>query len=343
MRLMRFSFTAEHRPGKKLVIADTLSRCPMPDVACVVLANDIDIYVNSIIQSLPVSEDKLNVIRKATSEDETLSRVIALTKDGWPKHRKDVSDDLAPFFNKKESFSIANGLLLYGSRMVIPTALRQDMLGRIHDGHLGVSKCRERAKMSVWWPGLSKQIFNLVHNCQLCHTLAPAQRKEPLQATPLPPGPWQKLGMDIATYRGSNYLVVTDYFSRWLEILLLSSDTSSSNVIAKLTSIFARFGVPLEIVSDNGPQFSSQEFAAFLRRLDIKHATSSPYFPTANGAAERAVQTAKRVLSQKEPWLGLLVYRNTPNASTGFCPSELLMGRRLKDTMPLLPPSSQPK
>ena len=102
-------------------------------------------------------------------------------------------------------------------RLVIPEALRADVLQSIHTGHLGLNKCRERAKVSVWWPGLSRDLENLVKTCEFCNINHATQRNEPLKPTTLPSRPWQRDGADLCEQAGKQYLVVMDYYSRYLE------------------------------------------------------------------------------------------------------------------------------
>ena len=148
--------------------------------------------------------------------------------------------------------------------------------------------------------------------------------------------------MDLCEYKHHQYLVISDYYSRFLEILHLPSATSAQ-VINKLKTVFARFGIPDEVVSDNGPQFSCAEFQEFARQLDFKHCTSSPHHPQGNGHAERAVQTAKKILKQEDPAMALMSYRSTPCSSIGFSPAELLMGRKIRTTLPTLEKNLLPK
>ena len=202
----------------------------------------------------------------------------------------------------------------------------------MHLGHLGISKCRERARLSMWWPGMSKQIQEMIQNCDICNKNKP-QRSEPLITSPLPELSWQKLATDIFTWKGSNFLLVIDYYSRYVEIARLTSSTSAS-VIQHLSSIFARHGIPQILFSDNGPQYKSAEFASFAKQYGFQHVTSSPHYPQSNGEAERAVQTVKQLLNKSsDPYLALLAYRTSP-LSNGYSPSELLMGRKLRTILP---------
>ena len=185
----------------------------------------------------------------------------------------------------------------------------------------------------MWWPGISKQIEKMVHNCPHC-TRERKPRKEPLLSTSLPTYPWQKIGSDLFLLNGSTYLIVSDYFSRFPEVIKLTN-TTSAGVISALKSLFARYGIPEELVSDNGPQYASQEFCDFAKQYNFQHTTSSPHFPQSNGHAERAVQTAKKLLSgSTDPRMALLSYRSTPLTWCGLSPAELLMGRPIRSNIP---------
>ena len=124
----------------------------------------------------------------------------------------------------------------------------------------------------------------MIQQCQVCSKMS-VPRREPLLVTPLPEYPWQKVRTDLFELKGVHYLLIVDYFSRYPEITKLVSTTSSA-VIAVLKAAFSRHGIPEVVRSDNGPQYSSQEFARFADSYTFKHVTSSPLFPQSNGEAE---------------------------------------------------------
>ena len=343
MRLMRFNAVAEYAPGKTLLVADTLSRSPLTSSSSV-SETDIEVahYVESVVSTIPASTSKMDEIRQTTAQDTEMLSVKQMIKNGWPDHSQSVPADARAYFQVRAELSEYSGLILRGSRIVIPKLLRAEILLKIHEGHQGLVKCRERAQSSVWWPGITKEINNLVMSCELCRELRRTQQREPLIPTPLPERPWKRVAMDLCEHNQHTYLVISDYYSRFLEILDLPS-TTSSKVIQKIKGVFARYGIPDEIVSDNGPQFASAEFAEFAKQFDFKHCTSSPHHPQGNGHAERAVQTAKKILKQNDPLMALMSYRATTCSSTGYSPAELLMGRKIRTTLPILEKSLLPK
>ena len=153
----------------------------------------------------------------------------------------------------------------------------------------------------------------------------------------IPNARFYKIGVDIMTFKSVDYLVVVDYFSKFPEMLELP-DKTAATVTEKLKSVFARFGIPSEIVSDNMP-FQSANFLKFADEWGFKTNTSSPNFPQSNGQVERTIQTLKRSLKKadckgKDPYLSLLEYRNTPVAGLPYSPAQILMSKRLRSKIP---------
>ena len=172
--------------------------------------------------------------------------------------------------------------------------------------------------------------------------------KAPLHPWEWATTPWQRIHIDYAgPFQNSMFLVVVDAHSKWPEVVPVSSTTSSSTIDV-LRDLFARFGIPEQIVSNNGTQFVSEEFQAFVRSNGIRHLTSAPYHPATNGLAERAVQTFKQALRSmhqsskpvKEKLAKFLIaYRNTPHSTTGVSPAQLLLGRPLRTRLDLVKPN----
>ena len=157
---------------------------------------------------------------------------------------------------------------------------------------------------------ISQQINDFVKHCDTC-TKTCRPTLQPMIATRLPDFPWQRVGTDLFQLNGTNFLIIIDYFSRYPEVVKLRG-TTSRDVIEILKSTFARHGVPETVVSDNGPQFSSQEFRDFGKQYEFCHVTSSPLYPQSNGQAERGVQTVKNLLrDSSDPYMALLNYRTT--------------------------------
>ena len=117
---------------------------------------------------------------------------------------------------------------------------------------------------------------------------------------------------------GDSYLIIVDYFSRYPEVIKLKSTTSRA-IIEAMKAVFSRHGIPETVVSDNGPQYSAEEFAKCAAEYNFHHVTSSPHFPQSNGQAERTVQTMKNLLKESsDQYMSLLTFRSTPFPGVGF-------------------------
>ena len=149
----------------------------------------------------------------------------------------------------------------------------------------------------MFWPNMQSQIEDMVSGCSTCSEFRKSNPKEPMISHELPERPWQTVAADLFQIENEQYLVVVDYHSRYFELERLSSLTSSA-IISKMKGMFARFGIPEKVVSDNGPQFDAEEFACFAQDWDFHHVTSSPNYPQSNGLVEKTVQTAKQLLKK---------------------------------------------
>ena len=155
-----------------------------------------------------------------------------------------------------------------------------------------------------------------------------------MQSHKLPDRPWSRVAEDQFKLHSQDYIVLVDFYSDFIEVKKLEENTSSS-VVEFLKEQFSRYGIPDSLVTDNGPQFSSQEFRQFALDWEFVHVTSSPHHHKANGKVESAVKTAKSLIKKtlkdnRDPWLALLDQRNTPTESIGTSPAQRLMSRRTR-------------
>ena len=157
---------------------------------------------------------------------------------------------------------------------------------------------------------MNEELKEWIQTCETWREFEQTHCKETLMSHEIPDRPWEKIAADLFTYRDKEYLITVCYKSNFWELDLLY-DTKSSTVIKKLKAHLARYGVPKQLVSDNGPQFVSKEFHKFTKSWGIEHTTTSPHHSKANGKVESAEKVAKRMLrkttkSGEDQYLALL-------------------------------------
>lgn len=336
LNLQKYDIQVEYCPGKNLVVADALSRTGNAPVD-LTLEQQIDCEVCEIMNDLPMSERAFKEFIDETRKDEVLQKVIQCIKYGW---NYDTHSELIlkPYSIIQDELWEFQGLLWKADRVVVPKSMRRKLKLLIHEGHLGMEKCKLRARQSFYWPQMNSEIEDMISKCESCQIYKNKQQREPLKPHEMSRVPFEKVGMDLFSLKGHDYVVITDYFSNFPEVCHLNN-TNSKELLQKTKACFARFGIPKVIISDGGPQFRSFEFKQFCREWDIVHIMSSPYYPKSNGQAERTVQTIKRLflkcfLAKEDPYLALLAHRSTPMGAGQSSPAELLMGRRLRTKVP---------
>ena len=199
---------------------------------------------------------------------------------------------------------------MYQDGVVIPPPLSPQVLQHLHAAHQGTSTMEQRARMIVYWPGMTQDIRATRERCADCNRNAPSQALPPPMPSSLPSTPFEAVFADFFTYGGQHYLVVGDRLSGWVQIFGSPSSTNlagASGLIRHLRSFFATFGVPEEISSDGGPEFTADCTEAFMRHWGIRHRLSSAHFPQSNDRAEVAVKTAKRLLMSNTGPSGSLI------------------------------------
>ena len=354
--LLGYDFKIEYRKSTDFGLADALSRLiptlAAPDEEVVVAALQADFNIEMLTNHLPVTFDKLRTVSR---EDELLQTVKRFIKTGWPDtktlHQHPSSAKLEAFYRRRESLTIEQDCVMFRERTVIPTVLRTRVLKLFHRGHPGIHRMKSLARNYAYWPGMDHDIEEMVRRCSPCASAAKQPLKASLHSWPPATKPWQRIHIDYAgPHLGKFFLIVVDAYSKYPDVIPVPSMTSRQTVTA-LRKLCAQHGLPETLVSDNGTQFTSQEFKEFCRANAVNHILAPPYHPQSNGRAERFVDTFKRGL-QKLRGEGdmdkildtfLLTYRSTPNSTLPKqqSPAEVFLGRKPRTTLDLLLPTKQ--
>ena len=256
---------------------------------------------------------------------------------GWPETKRLVPlvpHSIREYWESRDELAVSDGVIYRGMKIVVPPSMGPAMLALIHGTHLGIVKCKQRAREALYWPGMSAQIEDKVKDSTMCHNYAPAQQKQPLMPSPVSNLPWAMAASDIFTFEGHHYLVLVDYFSKHIEVTKLN-DLTSQDTIEALKEHFSRHGIPAKLVTDCGVQYTSKEFETFARGYNFEHVLVSPKYPRANGEAE-AVKTVKSLWRKNnDKNKAHLEYRATPIQGINLSPSQLSMGRRRRTTLPI--------
>lgn len=321
--------------------ADGLSRLPLDTPGTQSEEQD---YLNLVCEDkLPLSADD---IRKATRVDPELSKVYQYVRDRWPS---EGNTELTSYRRRTNELSIEKGVLMWGYRVVIPNKFHKFLLEEIHGTHMGMNKMKAIARQYFWWPNLDADIEQFVKGCNQCRMFAKNPEKARLEKFPEARRPFERIHIDfLGPFKGKVYLVIIDAYSKWPEIFEMPS-TDTGRTIEKLREVCSRFGLPEMLISDNGTQFQSSEFAEFCKNNGIIHRTSPPYHPATNGQAENMVGTfkncMKRILEDKANSnikVSTLVlrflasYRNTPHATTRETPARKMLGREVRTRLTFL-------
>ena len=241
-------------------------------------------------------------------------------------------------------------------QLVLPVQCRQKILEISHAiplaGHLGTTKTRQQIIRRFYWPSLFKDVDQFCKSCINCQKSGSRRvQKAPLIPLPIITEPFKRVAMDIVgplprSKSGHKYiLVLCDYATRYPEAIPLRS-IDAEHVAEELIQLFARVGIPQEILTDQGTNFMSQLLSELYKLLHIHSIRTSPYHPQTDGLVERFNQTLKSMLRKvvaKEgkdwdkmlPYL-LFAYREVPQASTGFSPFELLYGRDVRGPLDVI-------
>ena len=380
-RSLLWRFKILHKPGKLHLAPDAMSRHPvetkdeveisaseilagirLPDSECIIASNQVGDNFRAVT---------FDRVKEETLKDNQMLKLIHYIQAGFPETKDHLPLELHEFWIVRYSLFIIDGVIMCSDRkreldhnkllshssifqddvyrIVIPPSLRKEVISVLHSAHQGVTAMNERARSIVYWPGITNDIQRCRENCNSCNLIAPSNPRLPPIEPLIPKVPFESIVCDYFQFKGWYYFVAADRLSGWTELqkIKLGTDDSGSKGLCKaLRRIFVTFGVPVEISSDGGPEFSAKVTKDFLKRWGIHHRMSSAYHPVSNGRAELAVKASKRLLMENIGSNGelnndrmiqaLLTQRNTPDPGCKLSPAQILLGRNLKDSLPYI-------
>ena len=277
--LSAYNYDIKYKSTEKHGNADGLSRLPLPSTDSSSDSHTVAAFNIGQVQALPVT---CQDIQQATRRDTTLSKVYQYVQQGWLKK---VDEHIQSFKDRQTELSTEHGCLLWRIRVVVPQSLQARVLESLHANHTGITRMKSVARSHFWWKGLDKDIETLGKSCHSCQSNQSQPAAAPLHPWLWPDAPWRCIHVDFAgPFLGHMFFVTVDAHSKWPEVEIMKT-TTAEKTIRVLRNMFAHHGLPEQLVSDNGPQFTSFEFEQFLHKNRVKHILSAPYHPASNGLA----------------------------------------------------------
>ena len=174
----------------------------------------------------------LQKIQAETAKDQGLSALKEVVYDGWPTRVRELPSLIRPYWTYREELSIEDSLIFKGHRIVVPQAVQGDILSKLHASHQGTEKTKLRARTSVFWRNLNKNIKEMTKSCSICHELQPKQAREALIQTEVPPRPWHTVGTDIFNLDGDEFLLIADYYTKYPFVRKIPKGHRTSKCVA---------------------------------------------------------------------------------------------------------------
>lgn len=333
LSLLTYNPNVVYKPGSEMFLADPLSR------DCQNIPTNEEEEHFDIQSILCISKTELDNLKNAIDEDQSYRNLTSYIKEGWPSTKNQLPADIQLYWHFREELTVDDdGIIYKSSKVLIPKGLRSNFLKHVHKGHFSYSKCVSMARQSIFWPKMSSDIFEYIKKCAACQVYQHKNTKIIMGEKEIPSHGFDIGAADLFHFNNQDYIVFIDSYTGYLNFKKLK-ETTSNQVILFLKEIFSTFGTPLILETDNGPQFTSSEFKKFSTAWKFNHRTSSPYHPSGNGLAEKAVQIAKNILKKSaydnsDPFLGILNYMNTPRGNLGS-PSQRLFGHEIRGLLPI--------
>lgn len=352
IQVQHYQMELVYRPGAKN-LADFLSRHPAQrEEVNTEQDEDTEVFVNMISQWSCPRALSLEEIKEHTGTDAALKRVTdAILRGTWEDflhHTQQWNEQdrsrLEKLWRVRNELSTSeSGIILRGSRIVIPHNLQERATLPAHEGHQGTNKMKARMREKVWFPGLEEVVDAVVRNCIACQITGNPEAPAPVITEDPAPSPWSWLSLDFGSFPdGRVTAVLIDNYTKYPVVEILPS-TAFHHLQPALEKTFVLFGLSQVIKTDNGPPFQGSEFKHFLSRLGIRHRRITPQWPQANGEVERFMRTMNKVLhittaEQTDPESAvqnfLREYRSTPHSTTQRSPWSLMLAGPRRDTIP---------
>lgn len=361
-KMLRYDFKAIWIPGKENIEADALSRAPVDQATKDDEIGEGPQFFTSrkaVVGLIAGSTDKtmdtmLESIKAAAASDPVMEDLRQVILEGFPNEKRFLKASVGSFWDMRHRLAIddSDGMIVCGARVVIPRSVVPKVLDVLTQMHQGASKMRQRARLSVYWPGMDNDISNAAANCSSCTSRLPSQPAEPLKQHEPATRPFEQIYGDLGEEDGRMFLALVDAFSGWPHVAMFpDKHVKSRRVIDALREFFATFGAPVKFWSDNGPQFTAAEIQKFLRHYNVTWGSSAPYYPQSNGTAEAVIKQMKKLIigskrgGRVDPDMlaqALMVYRNAPR-SGGASPAELVFNSPIRDGLPVHGRSFKPE
>ena len=318
MKLMAFKFTATWCKGDTNRAPDALSRNPVWEPQQVDTLAEYDeenqpepsAAENRMFNVADQSNQenaRIQEIQDQAKRDDTYQQLEEVILQGFPDHENQLPERLRQYWQVRWKLSIEDDVILHGCRLLITMAMRKKILKSLHLSHQGVIRTKQRARLALYWPGMDRDIENIMAACTQCQDHLPSNHKEPLQTKPKPARPFQEAAADLCSHAGKSYLVWVDCYSDWPIIAPLDRDTTANHITAACTEIFSQTAVP-DIAWTDGD---------FLHQWGVTHRKSIPHYPQSNGKAEATVKAMKKIL--RAAWTGRILDIATPHQQRTGC------------------------
>ena len=326
-----------------------------------------ELSANQKIMSKPEKSDypqSNQKLAKAQENDSDIKIIYQAVKTGKKPLREEMvtsSPETRHYWIMWNTLFIIDGVLTKkftkinetGSynQCIVPKELRKDLIYQVHNtvlsGHLGSKRTKQKLLQKYYWYNMKEDVNNYILGCDICESNKKTQKTPKAPLGSLRTGaPMDCLATDILgplpkTPRNNRYiLVVTDHFSKWVEVLPIQDQTAATCAHVMLNEVISRFGCPLSIHSDQGRNYESNIFKELCQMLEIRKTRTSPKNPKGNAVAERFNKTLVRMIKaylrgEQENWdlnLGCLAsaYRSTVHESTGVTPNLIMLGREVR-------------